>query len=226
MYKLGMTWRNQCNELSCKTNGTLLVRKLGCKQVCLLRRDKKLPCCPVCEKKIKCTSEEMSIVILKPKLKTNDVEKLTLSDSKCKPMINETHFTFQSRLGRCGMKFRKTKNGFVYTNTVQISYVHNIIVRPLFRFSCFYKVKDDAKRFKGSFKVNQNRPVTIGMAYTDEYGNILKDSPTNKQVIEGREVFVKISANERLSNDQYLVVERCEIMSLNRRKKYALLNYG
>ena len=227
-YKPGTIWRKRCEELSCTENGTMFVREITCREVCVLSQYETKPCCPVCRKKITCTSREMKIVIPRRMLGGHDVMKLTLGNVKCKPKITGTHVIFKSRLGRCGMKRRKWGNGFIYTNTVQKSYFNNFIIRPLFRFSCVYKVKDfDVdSRSAGMFKAKPPKLIRIHMAYTDNEGNILEENPTQKEALEGKPVFVQIKTNGNLREDQYLVVETCEILSLNRRKKYVLLHKG
>ena len=225
-YNAGTVWRKKCDELSCNGDGKVTVKSIKCQRLCVSKKDEISDCCPLCKRTITCNSREMILEIPRPMLRAKDLGKLTLSDHKCKPMINETHVTFRSKLESCGTKFRKARKGLVFTNTVQKSY--SFIARPLFKFSCLFKVRnfDVDSKLAPRFKVKLPKPFTINMVYTDMDGKALKENPTNKQVMEGKGVYVQIRVYEKLKSHQFLVVERCSIVSLNRRKRYPLLENG
>ena len=223
-YIAGTVWRRKCDELSCNSDGKVIIKSIKCQKLCVSKENERSDCCPLCKRTITCNSRDMILEIPRPMLRAKDLRTLTLSDHKCKPMINETHVTFRTRLESCGTKFRKTRKGFLFTNTVQKSY--SFIARQLFKFSCLFKVKQFDVDSAPRFKVKVPQPFTINMVYTDVDGNALKENPTNKQVMEGKGVFVQIRVYEKLKSHQFLVVERCDIVSLNRRKRYPLLEYG
>lgn len=225
-YKVGAVWRKKCHDFSCNQGGKVTVKAVKCDGICVSKEDEKSKCCRVCVRKITCKSREITLEIPRPMLRDNDLRRLTLSDQNCKPVINETHVTFRTKPESCGTKLRKARRGIVYTNTVQKSY--GFIARALFKFSCLFKVKyfNINSNLAAGFKVNKPQSFTFGMIYTDANGRPEKRYPTDKQVMEGKHVFVEIRVNEKLKSHQFLVVERCAIISLNRRKSLALLEYG
>ena len=223
-YNPGIVWREHCKEFTCMKNGEILVKNVGCKEICVLKESKMAQCCPICKRKISCNPREIKIEIPRPMLRNKDLLVLSLSDPKCKPIVNKTHVTFRTKLAACRTKFKKTRKGFVYTNTVKKSY--SVIVRPLFKFSCLLTVKQAHSNILASFKVNRPIVHSMRMVYTDSSGKALEKSPTNKEVMEGQPVFVQIVVDEKLQPDRYLVLERCQILSINRKKAYPLLESG
>ena len=225
-YSVGAVWRKKCADLRCNERGQVIIKKTACQQICVLKQNTNSACCPICKRKITCNSREIKLEIPRPMLQAKSLGKLTLSDHRCKPIINETHVTFRTKPESCGTKLRKARKGLIYTNTVQKSYI--FIARPLFKFSCLFKVKnfDFDSNLAPSFKVDIPKPYTIEMIYTDAVGNTDVQNPSDKRVMEGKHVYVQIKVREKLKRDQFLVVERCNIMSLNRRKTYTLLESG
>ena len=143
--------------------------------------------------------------------------------------MNETHLIFKTTLPGCGTQLTKTDRGFVYTNVVQQSVYGNFIVRPWFRFSCLFMVKsiqtEASKRVK--FKVvKPAQTAVIRMQYTDKKGDIAAHNPMKKEVHEGLPVYVAIVASNVSRDDWFLVLETCQIISLNRRKTFDLVING
>lgn len=229
LYSPGDAWSHECKNFACLTNGSIAVTKLSCPENCVLDASKATRCCPVCKRKLTCSSREIKVELPKKLLKRKDPRKLSLSDLKCKPVINETHLIFKTTLPGCGTHLTKTDRGFLYTNVVQQSVYGNIIVRPWFRFSCLFKVKsiktEASKRVK--FKVVQPaQTAVIRMQYTDKKGDIAAHNPMKKEIHEGLPVYVAIVASNVSRNDRYLVLETCQIISLNRKMNFDLVING
>ena len=162
-------------------------------------------------------------------LRKSDLNRIFLTDLKCRPLRNDTHVVFRTGLTSCGTKFEKTHLGLRYSNVVVRSLLRNKIIRPLFRFSCYFRVINPDVDSPKAGQIKVQRPdenVNFVMVYTDEFGNIIKGNPMQTEAIEGKPVFLRISTDRRLKRDRFLVVEKCDIISLNRRKSYSLINQG
>ena len=229
LYSPGDAWFYKCQNFTCLKNGSIAVTKLSCPEACVLDASKVTLCCPICKRKLTCSSREIKVELPKKLLKGKDPRKLSLSNLKCKPAINETHLIFKTTLPGCGTKLTKTDRGFFYTNVVQQSVYGNFIVRPWFRFSCLFMVKsiqtEASKQVK--FKVVQHpQTAVITMQYTDKKGDVTAHNSMRKEIHEGLPVYVAIVASNVSRDDRYLVLETCQIISLNRRKTYNLVLKG
>ncbi|XP_065056526.1 uncharacterized protein LOC135684795 [Rhopilema esculentum] len=222
-------WQDECDIFKCHSNSSITRHKMECPKRCAPPTDRKSKCCRVCKRSVHCNPNEIRLEIPKEMLHRRDLNRIFLTDLKCRPSRNDSHVVFRTGLTSCGTKFEKTHLGLRYSNVVVRSLLSNIIIRPLFRFSCYFRVINPDVDSPKAGQIKVRRPdenINFVMVYTDELGNIIKGNPMQTEAIEGKPVFLRISTDRRLKRDRFLVVEKCDIISLNRRKSYSLINEG
>ena len=165
-----------------------------------------------------------------PLLRGTDASGLSLSDGACRASVNSTHVVFKTGLTSCKTRFKRTKDGFVYSNYVLRATKSALIIRPWFKFSCLFR--NDRLKVRSAllpFKVNdrvEKEQSDLAMFYTNENGSKNRDDGAKPVVRSGQPVYVAVVASNISRVLQFLALEQCSLTLSDGNKSRDLIVKG